>query len=171
MNPKWAERAESLKTRLFRRDAHRESLEDSWIDLEKELESLGVEQLLTEKSEEVLSQISTKVLGGSVSNLSKLVTAGLSVVFPEKDLVFLVDTSKSRGKTAVTFDLQENGRSAPIRSAYGGGVLVIVGVLIRCFVIMSTGLGGYLIGWEVAHYVRQRNHWVSPLHIFRFSSG
>jgi len=109
-------------------------------ELEEELTELGSSVELLTKVEQTLLHISTKVLGQSTKNIDKLVTVGLRLVFEDQNLEFTTSTEKYRNKTAIKFQLLENGRSAPLMDAYGGGVLVIVGVLLRTFTTMSLGM-------------------------------
>lgn len=109
-------------------------------NLETDLKELGEEAELLTKVEQTLLFISTKVLGQSTKNIDKLVTVGLRLVFEDQNLEFRTHTEKYRGKTAIKFELLDNGRSAPLMDAYGGGVLVIVGVLLRTFTTMSLGM-------------------------------
>jgi len=108
--------------------------------LEGELVELSSDIELLTKVEQTLLHISTKVLGQSTKNIDKLVTVGLRLVFEDQNLEFTTSTEQYRGKTAIKFQLLENGRSAPMMDAYGGGVLVIVGVLLRTFTTMSLGM-------------------------------
>jgi len=107
---------------------------------ETELTELSDSIELLTKVEQTLLHISTKVLGQSTKNIDRLVTAGLRLVFDDQNLEFTTSTEKYRNKTAIKFQLLENGRSAPLMDAYGGGVLVIVGVLLRTFTTMSLGM-------------------------------
>jgi len=109
-------------------------------ELEEELTDLGSSVELLTKVEQTLLHISTKVLGQSTKNIDKLVTVGLRMVFEDQNLELTTSTEKYRNKTAIKFQLLENGRSAPLMDAYGGGVLVIVGVLLRTFTTMSLGM-------------------------------
>ena len=108
--------------------------------LDNEVKELSENIELLTKVERTLLHISTKVLGQSTKNIDKLVTVGLRLVFNDQNLEFTTNTEKYRGKTAIKFQLLENGRSAPLMDAYGGGVLVIVGVLLRTFTTMSLGM-------------------------------
>ena len=107
---------------------------------EEDLLELSQDIELLTKTEQALLHISTKVLGQSTKNIDKLVSVGLKMVFEDQRLEFRTSTEKYRGKTAIKFELLEDGRVAPLMNAYGGGVLVIVGVLLRTFTTMSLGM-------------------------------
>jgi len=121
-------------------EGRRDEAVQNLADLEEELIELGSSVELLTKVEQTLLHISTKVLGQSTKNIDKLVTVGLRMVFEDQNLEFTTSTEKYRNKTAIKFQLLENGRSAPLMDAYGGGVLVIVGVLLRTFTTMSLGM-------------------------------
>jgi len=96
---------------------------------------LDVEELA--KTEQTLLFISTKILGQSITNVDTLVTQGLRLVFDDQQLTFSTKTEKYRGKTSVKFELTDNGVVAPLTESYGGGVLVIVGLLLRVVTIVT----------------------------------
>lgn len=106
-------------------------------DLEKELDDLKSEKDLLTMVDTTLSTISSKLLGKSLKVVDKLVTTGLRITFDDLNLEFKTTVEKSRGKTAVKFDLLQNGISRPIKDSYGGGVIVILGVLLRIITIIS----------------------------------
>lgn len=108
--------------------------------LVKEVEQLTADADLLTKTEQVLLHISTKLLGQSTQTVDKLLTTGLRIVFDDQNLEFRTVTDKMRGKTAIKFQLLDNGRSTPIMDSYGGGVLVVAGVLLRVVTITALGL-------------------------------
>lgn len=134
------ERLTEADRRVSRMEARRAEKTEQLEALVKELAHLERESDLLEKTEQTLLHISTKILGQSTGLIEKLVTAGLHLVFEDQKLEFRTQTEKYRGKTAVKFQLLEDGRTAPLMDAYGGGVLVVVGVLLRATTIMILGL-------------------------------
>lgn len=125
-------------------------------ELKKELETLAVEVDLTGKTEELLQSISSKVMGRSVKTIDDLVTSGLRLVFDDLNLTFKAEVEKFRGKTAVKFNLAENGREAPLTTSYGGGPLALIGVLLRIATILILDKRRILILDEtLAHLSRQ----------------
>lgn len=113
--------------------------------LRSETTKLALEADVLEKTEQVLLHISTKVLGQSTKNIDKLVSAGLKLVFDDQSLEFRTIMDKSRGKTSLKFELLEGGRSSPIMTSYGGGVLAVAGVLLRVVTITALGLKRVLL--------------------------
>lgn len=142
----------SLETRLRAIDAdisRRQGLRDDrqarFDELEAELERLNKESLLLEKTEDVLVQLGKRTVGDSTESLNKLVTLGLKYVFPDQSLELRTVTEKQRNKTAVRFELHDNGKTFPIDDAFGGGVLAIVGILLRVSIITSLKLRRILL--------------------------
>jgi DNA repair exonuclease SbcCD ATPase subunit len=132
MNPKLlaVEREVAARTRSFEERTERTE------QLRKELDDLSAEIDLLSKVEAVLQTISAQVLGQSTETIDKLVTAGLHTVFPDQPLTFKTTVDKFRGKTSIRFELFEAGQTAPLTEAYGGGVLVVIGVLLRVTTII-----------------------------------
>ncbi len=52
-------------------------------------------------------------------------------------LSFQTKVEKQRGKTTVSFELFENGKTAPIMESFGGGVLAFVSLLLQVVVVMA----------------------------------
>lgn len=129
-----------LDRRVSVLEIQRKEREDQLASLEKLIAYLSSETDILEKSEQTLLHISTRILGQSTTLIEKLVTAGLRLVFDDQKLEFRTITEKYRGKTAIKFQLLEDGRTAPLMDAFGGGVLVVVGVLLRATTIMVLGL-------------------------------
>lgn len=109
-------------------------------NLRAELVNLNEQSDLLTKVEQTLLHISTKVLGQSVETVDKLVTTGLRVVFDDQVLEFKTATTRQRGRTGVKFDLLDGGIPHPLADSFGGGVLAVVGVLLRVTTIMSLDL-------------------------------
>jgi len=124
-----------------------------------ECEHLKVESRVITDTESLLFHISSKVLGSSTGAIDKLVTAGLQLVFEDQNLALTTELDKQRGKTAIRFKLTENGQAAPIREGYGGGVLALVGVLLRVTTILILDLKRFLVLDEsLAHVSEQYVH-------------
>lgn len=110
-----------------------------------ELSFLTGEVMLLSKVDQVLLAVSGKVLGQSTATIDKLVTSGLRITFDDQNLEFRTKVDRYRGKTSVEFVLFKDGKTAPIMDSYGGGVLVVAGVLLRVVVIMALGLRRVLL--------------------------
>lgn len=113
------------------------SAEQSLSSLEALVSSLKKEALVLASTEAALTTISNKVMSDSVTPIDDLVTRGIRHVFNDMNLEFKTKVEKSRGKTAVKFMLFQDGRECPILMSYGGGVVVVAGVLIRVVTIMT----------------------------------
>lgn len=125
--------------------ALREEREENLRKLEQDYTQLTEDVRLLDKVDQVLLAVSGKVLGKSTVSLDKLVTAGLRVTFDDQNLEFKATVDRYRGKTSVDFELLQDGKGSPIMESYGGGVLVVSGVLLRVVVIMALGLRRVLI--------------------------
>ena len=109
-------------------------------ELAELVQTLTAEEKLLHRVDEVLLQISSKVLGQSTDKIDRLVTHGLRTVFEGEDLEFRTEVERFRGKTAVKFKLKCDGVEAPLLEAYGGGPLAVAGVLLRVVAIVVLGL-------------------------------
>lgn len=107
--------------------------------INKELETLSDEIDLLEKVDHTLQAVSAKVLGQSTSTIDQLVTSGLKAVFYDQSLEFKTVVDKYRGKTSIRFELFEDGQTAPLMDSFGGGVLCIIGTLLRVTTIIVLG--------------------------------
>lgn len=140
-----SERLDILNVRL----AQRESLLEERLKMLRNLDSLIsafiLEEELNGKAEQALLSISTKVLGQSTGMIDKMLTTGLQLVFDDQALEFKTEIKKMRGKTAINFQLLEKGRSTPIMESYGGGVLVVAGLLLRVVTIVALNMRRILI--------------------------
>lgn len=104
------------------------------------IQTLTHEEQLLNRVDEVLLQISSKVLGQSTTKIDRLVTHGLRTVFEGEDLKFRTEVERFRGKTAVRFKLMCDGVEAPLLEAFGGGPLAVAGVLLRVVAIIVLDL-------------------------------
>jgi DNA repair exonuclease SbcCD ATPase subunit len=144
-------RAAALKALL-------EERERTLLILTKEAEELRAESNLTTLTETALQQLSAKMLEQSTGTIENLVTAGLQQVFHDQSLQFRIRTDRFRGKTAVRFELLDNGRLFPINNSYGGGVLCIIGVLLRITTISILGMRRVLFLDESLAHLATRYH-------------
>lgn len=141
-------------------------LESEWLfrkervdSVLKEFEELTKEVGIISETESLLHVISTQILGESTSTIDKLVTAGLQLVFEDQNLTLETEMLPSRGKTAIRFKLAENNETAPIKDSYGGGVLALVGVLLRVTTILVLDLKRFLVLDEsLSHVAAQYVH-------------
>jgi DNA repair ATPase RecN len=130
------ERLQELERRTSTLEQRREERARTLAELEAELATLNEEAETLDKTERLLQAVSARLLGQSTETVDKLVTAGLRLVFYDLDLTFKTTVDKFRGKTSVRFELFEGGRTAPLTESYGGGVLCVIGVLLRATTII-----------------------------------
>ena len=137
--PKILERLQEAKSRaavVLDRIGQQERARD---ELKERVRSLKDEELLLTHVEEVLLRLSNLVLASSTQTLENLTTTGLRLVFDDQSLEVKTEIDRYRGKTAVKFHLYEDGKTAPMMDSYGGGILVMIGVLTRVTTIMALG--------------------------------
>jgi DNA repair ATPase RecN len=139
-------------------EAQREDRLNRLNALQTEMGTLNREIDLNAQAEQVLQHVSSKVLGQSVATIDKLVSVGLKLVFDDLNLEFKTEVDRSRGKTSIKFKLLENGHEAPILSSYGGGPLVLCGVLLRVVTIIILGLDRTLLLDESLSHVSAEYH-------------
>lgn len=108
-------------------------------DLNSEILLLKGEKLLLGLVDQTLSVLSSKLLGKSIKVIDRLITTGLRITFDDQQLEFKTSVERMRGKTTVKFDLLQDGVSRPIKDSYGGGVLVVTGILLRIITIIALG--------------------------------
>lgn len=130
-------RADSLRQESSYEEGSLRSAELALSSLETLILSLTSESTILSRVDGALNELSTRVMDQSTSSIDKMLTAGLRFVFDDVDLEFKTEVTKFRGKTSVAFSLRQGGQDAPIMSSYGGGVVVVAGVLLRAVTIMS----------------------------------
>lgn len=118
--------------------------------------ALEKEAAILTSVEAALGELSQRVVGQSVGPIDALVTKGLQLVFDDQRLVFRTRVEKARGKTSVRFVLLQDGQEAPILDSYGGGVVVVAGVLIRIVTIMALQARRVLLLDETLAHVSRR---------------
>lgn len=138
-------RLREIDAQIARQQGLRDDRQRRLDDLEAELLRLDVESSLLEKTEDVLVQLGKRTVGESAESLNKLVSLGLKFVFPDQDLELKTITEKQRGKTAVRFELYDRGKTFPIDDAFGGGVIAIVGILLRVSIITTLKMRRVLL--------------------------
>lgn len=150
------QRLQDLEVRLRSLEALKEERTSEVERLEVELKRLRTEVDLLFQVEVVLQNVSARVLGKSTSMVDKLVTAGLKHVFPDQNLELKTLVDRYRGKTSIKFSLFEDGKSAPLLDGYGGGVIAIIGVLLRVVTIILLNQRRFLLLDESLSHVSEQ---------------
>lgn len=148
----------SVQLLLSKGQALREERLQRKLELEREIERSKKEAVILSRSEQLLLKMSATVLDQSTGTIDKLVTAGLKLVFDDQNLSFVTTTDKLRGKTAVRFQIVEAGRTTPVMSSYGGGVLAVTGLLIRIATILLLKQRRVLFLDETLSHVSDQYH-------------
>jgi len=158
------ERLEKLGKRLAGSKAKLDERKKDYNNLLAECKHLDQQAELLTKVDHTLQAISQKVLGGSITTVDKLVTSGLRVVFDDLNLEFKTVIERTRGRTGARLELYESGRTFPLIDSFGGGVLAVVGVLLRVAAILALDLKRVLLLDEtLAHLSEQYTENASKL--------
>lgn len=138
-------RVEDLRGFVLQQEAIAGEREREMVRLQNLTVNLGREEEILRKTELVITEIAQKVLGSSSGVIDQLVTGGLRAVFTDQKLEFKTKIDRYRGKTAMKFELLHNDHQAPLMEGYGGGVIVVIGILLRVAVIMALNLRRVLL--------------------------
>ncbi len=125
-----------LDRELARHEGLWQARADRVDTLAADIEAGEVEQVTLKKVNDALLLLSSKVLGTSTEKIDRLVTAGLRLVFDDQAVEFRTKVDRKRGKAQVVFEVICNGVEAPPTEAYGGGLIVVIGVLLRVVTIL-----------------------------------
>lgn len=147
------DRLQNFDRRVTQDEAVRDLRQKQLDDLMRETTQLEKDIDLLQRTEQVLLHLSTKLLGQSTKVIDRLVTLGLRITFDDQNLEFRTAIEKSRGKTAIKFQLLQDGREKPTLDAYGGGVLAMTGLLLRATTIIVLGLRRVLVLDETLSHV------------------
>lgn len=139
------ERLRAVEQKIAALTTLREDLQRRLKETTEEIQTLSKDLELNQQAEYLLQHLSTQTLTQSVKTIDQLVTTGLRLVFDDLNLEFKTELDRSRGKTSVKFKLLEDGREAPILSSYGGGPLVLCGVLLRVVTIITLHFNRILL--------------------------
>jgi hypothetical protein len=106
--------------------------------LEARQASLVAEQKAAAMAHELLQGMADKERLALQHKIESLVTFGLQAVFGSEYEFKLVQTV-SRGLVNYDFELVCNGQTTVLKDAHGGGVLCVVGYLLRLIVVLLSG--------------------------------
>lgn len=151
-------RIQSLDLEVTALERSRQTFQKDLSDLERQISHLMKESDLLSKVEQTLQSVSAKVLGQSTKTIDKLVTAGLKIVFHDQNLEFRTQVDKYRGKTSIKFELFEDGKTAPLMESFGGGPIVLIGVLLRVVTIVVLGQRRILFLDESLSHLSEQYH-------------
>lgn len=140
-----ATRLKSIDHRVVHLQALRDDRQKRVNATMAEITLLEKDSNLIEQAENVLIELGKRTVGDSTQTLEKLVTLGLKLTFPDQDLQLKTRVDKSRGKTAISYDLYDRGRTFPIDDSFGGGVLAIAGFLLRVSIITTLKMRRILL--------------------------
>lgn len=125
-----------LDREVSRHEGLREERSAALALLDASVKGDELEVGILEKVNDALLLLSSKVLGSSAEKIDRLVTAGLRLVFDDQAIEFRTRVDRKRGKAQVLFEVTCDGIEAPPTEAYGGGLVVVIGVLLRVVTIL-----------------------------------
>lgn len=132
------------------------SLKNQQIGLQNEVAALHTEVELLEKVNETLLHLIAVTSASYSSKIENLVTGGLQAVFSDLDLVFIIEITKRRNTSAVEFKLHNSGIEFPLMRGTGGGVLAVIGVLLRVITIILLDMKRVLFLDETLVHVSEK---------------
>lgn len=124
-----SEKVAILEARLQQRMEARDRFLASLNEAKAEAQQLA-------QVESVLLHLSSKVVANTSARIDRRVTEALRAVFTDHKFEFVTTTSVMRGKSAVEFVLRDDGKEFPIQGSYGGGILSVIGVMLRVVTIL-----------------------------------
>jgi DNA repair exonuclease SbcCD ATPase subunit len=107
----------------------------------KELEEFKAKHL---KAQALLDAAISKVSEGGINRIEEMVTTGLRLTFPDKDLKFLVEKKTGARGNSYRFVVSEGEVSGPAVDTFGGGVVNVTQFLLRVIMIQRFGLAKFL---------------------------
>lgn len=119
-------------------------LERQETDYNKRINAMVERKALLLKAQNVIDQTITKVSEGGVSKMEKMITDGLKLAFPDKDLQFIIDKKTGARGNSYQFLLREGETIDTIMDSFGGGVINVIQLLIRVILIQRFGLRRFL---------------------------
>lgn len=137
--------AEDLGRRVERLAGQRDALLQRQVRLVEEVESLTREALALTVTKTALEHLLQRVQAENLTRIEQLVTYGLSVVFPDRQLALKATATSKRGIPWVALSLVSGGTEAPILKAFGGGPSTVVAFLLRALAIRRAGLAPLLV--------------------------
>ena len=145
-----------LRERASRVRWQRDSAQRSLDMLRTRLDSSKHETVVLTSTQDALRAVSEELSFSTTRSLTALVNHGLREVFPDRDYHFDVSAKTYRGKGAVELTLSENGVERPLTKSYGGGILAVIGVLLRIYTVQSLGLRRVLVLDETLNFLSKR---------------
>jgi DNA repair exonuclease SbcCD ATPase subunit len=143
----------ALRSKLGAITIKRETLEGQQSKYLTRLQDLTDKKLQLLKAQGILDQTITKVSEGGIHKIESMITRGLELTFPDKDLRFQIDKKSTARGNNYKLVLQEGDVSGPIMDTFGGGVVNVVQFLFRMILIQRFGLQRLMVLDEVFNNV------------------
>lgn len=132
------------------------SLKNQEMGIQSTLDEHKRESKLLEHVNEALLYLVSMTSTVYSQRIESLVTGGLQAVFTDLDFVFSIDIVKRRHNSAIQFSLQNAGINYPLMRGTGGGVLAVIGVLLRIITIILLDMKRVLFLDETLVHVSEK---------------
>lgn len=141
--PEISRRLQSLDRNYSYLRGMAESSNSRVLELEKQIATLDIEVVKWDKVGKILSQLVEDMVKKDLKDIDNLVTYGLKVVFPDRNITFQSSMVHHNGKMHVKFTTLDNGK--PVAEDAYGSVSVIESLILRIICILKTGVGKMLL--------------------------
>lgn len=115
-------------------------LEKQEKDYSNRIQEMEERKKLLLRAQSVIDQTISKVSEGGITKMEKIITDGLRLTFPDKDLKFIIDKKTGARGNTYQFLLKEGDTVAPVMDSFGGGVINVIQLLMRVILIQRFGL-------------------------------
>lgn len=132
------QRVENLKEKLNREIGKREQLEKQVEEQQERVATLSSTLDVTQETVQLLTALADQRRDYMKSKVEDLVTFGISAVFgiPYQ---FFFEVDENRGLRSMTPKVSLNGEVMDIVNAHGGGLVVVIGFLLRVVTLALLG--------------------------------
>lgn len=114
--------------------------------LAEEVEALAVEAVVLAVTKTALEHLLARVNAESLERIEQLVSYGLRVVFPDRQLTLKAVATTKRGAPWITLKLQSaTAVEAPVLDAFGGGPATVVAFLLRVLALQRSELAPLIV--------------------------
>lgn len=125
----------SVRGDLTRKLGQLELVQTQNAQAEASIVSLGKQEQVLRATSEVLRRLTELQRRSVVERLEHLVSRGLQIVFENESYIFKIASRSLRNEVSFSFLLSREGVETDIFDATGGGVIDIVSILLRIFVL------------------------------------
>ncbi len=124
----------------------------------EELTNLLEEQEISKGARDIISKAAILTQTQLASHISNIVTKALSVVFPEKDLSFLIEFVQRRNTTEADLWIVENGNRYSVLESRGHGIADVVSLSLRVAYVLLHSNANVVVVDEPSRNVSKNKH-------------